>query len=101
MAMFRCNVTAVLRRPVRGADGAVSWAETTAPALLIESRSREADPAAAPAVREGLVFLFPPPAEPEPGDIVRCAGRDYELGAVRICRDLDGAVVCRRCEVVR
>ena len=101
MAMFRCNVTTVLRRPERGADGGASYTETAAPALLIESRSRGSETAAPPTVREGLVFLFPPPAEPEPGDLVRCNGREYELGAVRVCRDLDGAVVCRRCEVVR
>ena len=101
MAMFRCNVTTVLRRPVRGADGAVGYAETPAEALFIESRSREKDAAGTPLLREGAVFLFPPPAEPRPGDVVRCGGVDRELASVRVCRDLDGDIVCRRCEVVR
>lgn len=98
--MFRCNVTTALRHPVRGADGTVGYAETPAPALMIECSSRERDPDELPLFREETVFLFPPPAEPRPGDLVRCGGREYELAAVRVCRDLDGEIVCRRCEVV-
>lgn len=101
MPMFRCNVETVIRRPVRGADGALAYTESPSPALFIECRSREARAAEAPTLREGSEFLFPPPAEPLPGDLVRCGGRDYELASVRVCRDLDGTVVCRRCEAVR
>ena len=101
MPMFKCNVTVLLRHPVRGADGETQYADSSAPALFIECLSREARPADAPALRAEAEFLFPPPAEPLPGDLVRCGGVDYELAAVRVCRDLDGEVVCRRCEVVR
>ena len=101
MSMFKCNVTVVLRRPVRGADGATEYAETPASALFIECRSREARAADVPTLRTEVEFLFPPPAEPQPGDLVRCGGVDYELATVRVCRDLDGGIVCRRCEVVR
>ena len=101
MPMFKCNVTVLLRHPVRGADGETEYTETSAPALFIECLSRETRPADAPNLRVEAEFLFPPPAEPRPGDLVRCAGVDYELAAVRVCRDLDGEVVCRRCAVVR
>ena len=101
MAMFECNVTVVLRRPVRGADGEVEYAESTAPALIIESLSREADAGEPPTLRRETEFLFPPPAEPLPGDLVKCDGIDHELAAVRVCRTLDGDVVCRRCTVVK
>ena len=101
MDMFECNVTVVLRRPVRGADGGVEYAESTVPALFVESASREARAGEAPTLRDGAEFLFPPPAEPRPGDLVRCNGLDYELAAVRVCRDLNGDVVCRRCTAVR
>ena len=101
MAMFRCNVTVTLRHPVRGADGEVGYTETQAPALLIESLAREARAGDAPTLRAETEFLFPPPAEPLPGDLVRCGGVDRELAAVRVCRNLDGDVVCRRCTVVK
>lgn len=101
MAMFRCNVTAVLRRPVRGADGETEYVESSSPALFIECASREDGAEEAPTLRKEAVFLFPPPAEPFPGDLVRCGGVEYELAAVRVCRDLDGDIVCRRCTVVR
>lgn len=101
MPMFKCNVEVVIRRPARSADGGVEYTESPAPALFIECRSRERNAKEAPALRPELEFLFPPPAEPRPGDLVRCGGVDYELAAVRVCRDLDGDVVCRRCTVVR
>lgn len=100
MPMFKCNVTVLLRHPERGADGGTQYAESSVPALLIECRSREARATDVPALREKTRFLFPPPAEPLPGDLVRCEGVDYELAGVRVCRDLDGEIVCRRCEVV-
>lgn len=101
MPMFECNVTVTIRRPVRGADGETTYTETQSPALFIECRSRETRAAdAPPALREASEFLFPPPAEPRCGDLVRCGGKDYELMSVRVCRDLDGNVVCRRCTVV-
>lgn len=101
MPMFKCNVEAVIRRPARGADGGVEYTEIPAPALVIECRSREKRADDAPALRAEMEFLFPPPAEPRPGDLVRCGGADHEIAAVRVCRDLDGAIVCRRCEIVR
>ena len=101
MPMFECNVTVSLRHPVRSADGETEYTESSAPALFIECRSREPRATDAPALRAEAEFLFPPPAEPQPGDLVRCGGVDYELAAVRVCRDLDGGIVCRRCEVVR
>ena len=100
MAMFRCNVTAVLRRPVRGADGETEYVESSAPALFIECASREKDAQEMPKLRREAELWFPPPAEPRPGDRVRCDGSEYELAAVRVCRDLDGDLVCRRCTVV-
>ena len=101
MPMFKCNVTVLLRRPVRGADGETQYTDSSARALFIECRARETRPADAPQLRAEAEFLFPPPTKPLPGDLVRCGGVDYELAAVRVCRDLDGEVVCRRCEVVR
>ena len=101
MAWFRCNVEVTLRRPVRGADGEVEYTQSAAPALFIECRSRERGGEDVPALRMEPEFLFPPPAEVLPGDLVRCGGVDYELAAVRVCRDLDGDVVCRRCTVVQ
>ena len=101
MDLFKCNVTVVLRRPTRGADGEAVYTESAVPALFIERRSREARPQDAPALREETEFLFPPPAEVRPGDLVRCGGVDYELASVRVCRNLDGGLVCRRCSVVR
>ena len=101
MTMFKCNVTVVLRHPVRGADGGTEYEETPSPALWIESSSREARATDAPALRAESEFLFPPPAEPLPGDLVRCGGVDYELATVRVCRDLDGGIVCRRCLAAR
>ena len=101
MPMFKCNVTVELRHPVRSADGGAEYTESVSPALFVECRSREPRPTDAPALRMEAEFWFPPPAEPLPGDLVRCGGVDYELAAVRVCRDLDGDVVCRRCEVVR
>lgn len=96
MPMFRCNATVLLRHPA--GDG--TYTETRTRALFIERRSREARAEDAPKLCEESVFLFPPPAEPRPGDLVRCDGGDYELVSVRVCRDLDGSVVCRRCTVV-
>ena len=100
MPMFGCNVTVTIRRPARGADGETIYTETQSPALFIERRSREARADGAPALRELSEFVIPPPATPECGDVVRCGGRDYELASVRVCRDLDGEIVCRRCTVV-
>ena len=101
MPMFKCNVTAVLRHPVRNAEGGAEYVESSAPALFIETRSRETGPAEAPKLREGSEFLFPPPAEPCPGDLVSCGGSEYELASVQVCRDLNGEVVCFRCGTVR
>ena len=101
MPMFNCNVTVLLRHPVRNAEGGAEYVESSVPALFMEARSRETDPAGAPKLREGSEFLFPPPAEPRPGDLVDCGGAEYELASVRVCRDLDGDVVCFRCGTVR
>ncbi len=101
MSMFKCNVEVVIRRPARGADGETEYTENTAPALLIECLSRGERAGDAPALQTETEFLFPPPAEPRPGDLVRCGGVDHELASVRVCRDLDGGIVCRRCEVVK
>jgi len=97
--MFKCNVTVTLRHSERGPDGETVVTETASPALFIERRSREPHADDPPTIREKSQFLIPPPAEPRPGDLVRCDGADYELASVRICRDLDGRIVCRRCEV--
>ena len=96
MAMFDCNADVVIRRPA--GDG--TYTETPGRALLVEKRSREARANEAPVLREESEFLFPPQYEPRPGDLVRYAGRDYELASVRVCRDLDGEIVGRRCAVV-
>ncbi len=101
MAMFGCNVTALIRRPVRRADGETEYVESSSPALFIECESRKGSAEEVPTLRKEAEFLFPPPAEPLPGDLVRCQGVEYELAAVRVCRDLDGGLVCRRCTVIR
>ena len=99
MPMFKCNVEVRLLRPVRGADGSVDHTETVTPALFVECRSLGKPDDAA--LREESEFLFPPPAEPLPGDLARCGGVEYELASVRVCRDLDGEVVCRRAMVAK
>ena len=96
MPMFNCNESVLIRHPA--GDG--TYVETRAQALFIEKRSREARAADAPVLREESEFLFPPQFEPHPGDLVRCGGRDHELASVRVCRDLDGGIVGRRCTVV-
>ena len=101
MAMFRCNVTALIRRPVRGADDETEYVESVSPAFFIECGSRERGAEKIPTLHKEVEFMFPPPAEPLPGDLVRCGGIECELAAVRVCRDLDGDIVCRRCTVVR
>ena len=101
MAMFRCNVTTLLRRPIRGADGETEYVESVSPAFFIECGSRERGAEKIPTLHKEVEFMFPPPAEPLPGDLVRCDGVEYELAAVCVRRDLDGRLVCRRCTVVR
>ncbi|MBP5530771.1 MAG: hypothetical protein J6Y54_01890 [Lentisphaeria bacterium] len=96
MAMFECNADVVIRRP----EGDGTYAETPSRALFIEKSSREARADDAPVLREESEFLFPPLSEVRPGDLVRYGERDYELASVRVCRDLDGKVVGRRCTVV-
>ena len=96
MAMFDWNVNVVIRHP----EGDGTYTETQSQALFIEKSSREARADEAPALREESEFLFLPHFEPRPGDVVRYEGRDYELASVRVCRDLDGKVVGRRCTVV-
>lgn len=94
--MFDWNESVLIRRPA--GDG--TYVEIQAQALFIEKRAREARAAEPPVLREESEFLFPPQFEPRPGDLVRCGGRDHELASVRVCRDLDGEVVGRRCTVV-
>ena len=96
MAMFNWNVVVLIRHPER--DG--TYTETQGQALFIEKRSRETRAEDAPVLCEESEFLFLPHFEPRPGDLVRCGGKDYELASVRICRDLNGKVVGRRCTVV-
>lgn len=96
--MFKCNVSVLIRRPTRGADGGIVFTERSSPALRIERRRRER-PGSDPAIRERTEFLIPPPADVRPGDVLRCGDVDYELDGVRVCRDLDGVLVAARCSV--
>ena len=98
--MFDCNVTVLIRHPVRGADGELAFLESTSGALLIERRVGEYG-SGEPERQERTVLLLPAAAEVAPGDRCRCGEEEFELGEVRVCRDLDGAVVAYRCRVVR
>lgn len=96
--MLDYNLNVVIRRPAPGADGPPWTMEVYTRALRITAR-RRVPVGGEPAIRQDTVFLVPPPAIPAPGDLLSCDGAEYELAAVRECRDLDGALVCCRCEV--
>lgn len=95
---IKCNVTVLIRRPARGADGEIVFTERSSPALRIERRRRERT-GGDPAIRERTEFLIPPPADVRPGDVLRCEGVEYELDEVRICRDVENHLVAARCGV--
>ena len=95
---FDYNLNVVVRRPAPGADGPPWTMEIYTRARRITALSTVAV-GGEPAVRQTTVFLIPPPAMPAPGDLLSCGGTEYELAAVRECRDLDGTLVCCRCEI--
>ena len=93
--MFKADTPITILRPGPPEDGARPCAEIPAAALKCDHDLRGTDDPAAGAYR--TVFLVPPPALPQIGDSIVCAGRTYLVKSVRLCRDLDGKVVAARC----
>ena len=69
----------------------------TARAVNIINRARQSDDT----TRLTLVWLIPGTTpEIAPGDLLRHAGKSYEISQVEQCRSMDGTVIARRCTVL-
>ena len=88
----------VLYFPVRMEDGTVTCRAVDAVAVVLwESKDHPGLPACAEAHAE---LLLKSAETPVPGTRLAWQGKTWNLGTIRVCRDLDGNRFCCRCTLV-
>ena len=84
--------------PAGTADGETQYETVTADAIVLWSE--ETHPALPPRTDAHAELLLRSPRPPVAGARIRRNGREWELGRVRTCQDLDGQKFCYRCTLI-
>ena len=99
MFELRAGERVVLLLPSGMDDGEMRFETVAADAVVLWS-SGETRPATPPRTDARGELLLRSPRPPVAGSRIRWRGREWELGSVRVCRDLDGRLICCRCTLI-
>ena len=98
-AMFVATEKLTVHRPAGIFDGKPLYKAVPGRGRLIERMVTVPGPEGG--TRLEYTILVAPPLIPAKGCRIELGGQIYAIGAVKICRDLAGALVGCRCEVVQ
>lgn len=97
--MFDATEKLTLRQPAGIFDGKPFYKDVAGRGRLIERMVTVPGPEGG--TRLECTILVAPPLVPTKGCRIELGGKSYQIGVVKICRDLGGTLRGCRCEVVQ
>ena len=97
--MFRPLEDLTVHQPGGVLDGKTQYTTVRGRGRLIERLVTVPGPEGL--TRAEYTVLVAPPLVPAKDSHIEIGGRKFRVGAVKICRDLDGRLIACRCEVVQ